>query len=118
MITFNELKKNFKKDNLVLLIRKIALLGVVATQFLAISLKDMGYERSYHMDLFESEFSQVERQVMVPTADLHKFGADYVLVLQSTHNLVAVIRKEEHYVTFSYTLADKFRDHGLIHFII
>jgi predicted enzyme involved in methoxymalonyl-ACP biosynthesis len=118
MITFNELKKNLKKDNSVLSIRKIALLGVVATQFLAISLKGMGYESSYYMDLFEAEFNQVERQVIDTKSDLHKFGADYVIVFQSTHNLLEVIRKDEEYVTFSYTLADKFGDHGLIRAII
>ncbi len=88
MITFNELKKNLKKDNSGHPTRKVALLGDVATQFLAISIKGMGYERNYNVNLLEAEFNQVERQVMDPTSDLHEFKADYTIVFQSTHKLL------------------------------
>jgi len=88
MLTFNDLKRNLKKDSSTLPSLKTALLGDVATQFLAISLKGMGYERNYHIELFEAEFNQIERQVLDPTSDLHQFGADYTIVFQSTHKLL------------------------------
>jgi len=88
MISFKELKQNLKKEHSSFPTRKVALLGDVATQFLAVSLKGMGYERKYNLDLFEAEFNQVERQVMDPTSDLHEFGADYTIVFQSTHKLL------------------------------
>lgn len=88
MITFQELKRNTKKDSSALTIRKIALLGDTATQFLSIAIRGMGYERGYHIDLFEAEYNQVERQVMDPTSDLYNFSANYTLVFQSTHKLL------------------------------
>lgn len=88
MITFKELKRNLKKEYAALPTRKVALLGDVATQFLSVSIKGMGFERNYNIDLFEAEFNQVERQVMDPTSDLHQFGADYTVVFQSTHKLL------------------------------
>lgn len=88
MITFKELKHNLKKDPSHLPVRKVALLGDVATQFLAVSLKGMAYEKGYQVDLFEAEFNQVERQVLDPGADLHQFGAAYTIIFQSTHKLL------------------------------
>jgi len=88
MITFKELKRNLKKDYSTLPNRKVALLGDVATQFLTVSIKGMGYERGYNLDIFEAEFNQIERQVLDPTSDLHQFGPDYNIVFQSTHKLL------------------------------
>lgn len=88
MITFKELKRNLKKEHSALPIRRVALLGDVATQLLTVSIQGMGYERNYHIDLFEAEFNQIERQVLDPTSDLHQFGADYTIIFQSTHKLL------------------------------
>lgn len=88
MITFKELKRNLKKDCTVLPMQKISLVGDIATQFMAVAIKGMGYERNYNIDLFEAEFNQVERQVMDPTSDMHHFGANYTVVFQSTHKLL------------------------------
>ena len=88
MITFKELKSNLKRDSSTFPILKVALLGDVATQFMAVSLKGMAYERNYNIDLFEADFNQVERQVLDPSSDLHEFGADYNIIFQSTHKLL------------------------------
>jgi len=88
MLSFKELKSNLKKDNSKFPVKKVALLSDVATQFLAVALKGMGYERNYGIDLFEAEFNQVERQVMDPTSDLYQFAPDYTVVFQSTHKLL------------------------------
>ena len=88
MITFQELKRNTKKDNSVFPTRKVALLGDTAIQFLSTAICGMGYEYGYYFDLFEAEYNQVERQVMDSTSDLYNFSADYTLVFQSTHKLL------------------------------
>lgn len=87
MITFKELRKNLKKDLKNLPSIKVSLVGDTATQFLATAIKGMGVERDYNIDLFEAEYSQVERQFMDPTSDLYEFDADYIIIFQSTHKL-------------------------------
>ena len=87
MYTFKELKKILKKDLTGLPSLKVALVGDTATQFLATAIKGMGVERGYNIDLFEAEYSQVERQFMDPTSDLYQFDADFIVVFQSTHKL-------------------------------
>ncbi len=86
MISFKELKRNLKKEispssSSV----KVALLGDTATQFLATAIKGWGVERGLHVDLFEAEYNQVERQFMDPTSDLYSFNPQYIVVFQSTH---------------------------------
>ncbi|WP_316746443.1 HAD-IIIC family phosphatase [Pedobacter gandavensis] len=88
MISFKELKRNLKKDPGSLPTRKVALLGDAATQFLAVAIQGMGYERNYNIDLFEAEYNQIERQVLDPTSDFYEFAADYSIVFQSTHKLL------------------------------
>lgn len=88
MITFKELKRNLKKEVFNLPIVKVSLLGDSATQFLATSIKGMGIERGYNIDLFEAEYNQVERQVLDPTSDLYQHDAKYTIVFQSTHKLL------------------------------
>ncbi len=85
MLSFKELKRNLKKDTTSLPSVKVALLGDTATQFLATAIKGWGVERGYHIDLFEAEYNQVERQFMDPTSDLYQFDAQYIVVFQSTH---------------------------------
>lgn len=88
MTTFQQLKKNLKHDLSSLPVKRLALLGDTATQFLAISMRGMGVERGYHIDLFEAEYNQVERQLLDLSSDFHIFNADYTVVFQSTHKLL------------------------------
>ena len=99
MKTFKDLKQNIKKDASSLPEVKIALLGDTATQFLAIALRGIGYERGYNINLFESDYNQIERQIFDPTSDYHCFGADITVVFQSTHKLLEhySLQKEEKY---------------------
>ncbi len=85
MISFKDLKRNLKKDNLSHQTVKVALLGDTATQFLATAIKGWGVEVGIHIDLFEAEYNQVERQFMDPTSDLYSFNPQYIVVFQSTH---------------------------------
>lgn len=82
------LKRLLKSDTTGMPVVKVSLLGDTATQFLATAIHGMGVERGYNIELFEAEYSQVERQVLDPTSDLHQFGAKYTVVFQSTHKLL------------------------------
>ncbi len=85
MLTLKELKRNLKKDFSYLPTINMALLGDTATQFLSTAIKGIGIERGYNINLFEAEYNQVERQFMDPTSDLYRFGAQYIVVYQSSH---------------------------------
>ena len=87
MYQFNELKRLLKGDLSGLPTLKVALVGDTATQFLATAIRGIGVVRGYHIDLFEAEYNQVERQFLDPTSDLYQFDADFVIVFQSTHKL-------------------------------
>lgn len=99
MQSFKDLKSNLKKDTANLLKIKVALLGDTATQFLAIALRGTAIERGYIIDIFEAEYNQIESQVMNSTSNLYQFGADYIIVFQSTHKLLekfSKIKPENH----------------------
>ena len=87
MLQYKDLKKNLKKDVSGFPSIKVALVGDTATQFLATALCGMGVERGYHINLFEAEYNQVERQFMDPTSELYTVDADIIVVFQSTHKL-------------------------------
>ncbi len=87
MITFNNLKKNLKKELTSLPTFKVAVVGDTATQLLCTAIRGMGVERGYNIDLFEAEYNQVERQLLDPTSDLYQFDADFIVIFQSTHKL-------------------------------
>ncbi len=88
MKDFKQLKRNLKKDLSSLPSLKVALLGDSATQLLATALRGEGVERGFHIDLYEAEYNQVERQVLDRTSELYQWGAKYVVVFQSTHKLM------------------------------
>ena len=87
MKSFKEIKRNLKQDLNGLPSIKVALVGDTATQFLTTTIKGMGVERGYNIDLFEAEYNQVERQLLDPTSDLYQFNADFIVIFQSTHKL-------------------------------
>jgi FkbH-like protein len=86
MKTLRELKK-FAKVELDVPKIKVALLGDTATQLLVTAIKGEAVDRGFSLDLYEGEYSQVERQLMDPTSELYEFDADIIIVFQSTHKL-------------------------------
>ena len=86
MKTLRELKK-LAKVELDVPKMKIALLGDTATQLLVTAIKGEAVDRGINLDLYEGEYSQVERQLMDSTSELYEFEADVIIVFQSTHKL-------------------------------
>lgn len=86
MRTLRELKK-LAKEELNAPKVKVALLGDTATQLLVSAIKGEAVDRGIAMDLYEGEYSQVERQLMDPTSELYEFDAEITIIFQSTHKL-------------------------------
>jgi FkbH-like protein len=93
--TFFELKKNLKKDFSELKSIKIALLGDTSTQFLAQAIRGCGYDNGFNLQIYESDFNQIERQVFDQNSELHEFKPEIVIIFQSTHKLLSTYNKLE-----------------------
>ena len=87
MTDLKQLKRLLKQDNTALPSVKVALLGDTATQLLATALRGTGVMRGLNIDLYEAEYNQVEHKLMDPDSELYAFGAEYVVLFQSTHKL-------------------------------
>lgn len=85
MLDFKALKKKLKENDRSFPTLKVALLGDTATQFLATAIRGTGVERGYHVELWEADFAQIERQFLDPASELHRFQAQYIVVFQSAH---------------------------------
>ena len=102
-MTFNELKKLSKTDTSGCPKLRAALLGDTATQFLAAALKGMSAKLGMNLDLFEADFNQVESLLSARNSELEKFGADFIIVFQSSQKLLEKhlkIRSDRYYISF------------------
>ncbi len=93
MPEFNELKKLLKKDHTGLPTIKMALVGDTATQLLSTALRGMGAKRGYNIQLFEGGYNQVEQLFLNSESELHHFGAEVIILFQSTHKLAKKLRQ-------------------------
>lgn len=84
MHAFNDLKKLARRhcDGTPV---KVALVGDTATQFLAVAMRGTAVSMGINMELWEADYSQVEYQLQDPASELHCFGAQYIVVYQSSH---------------------------------
>ncbi len=88
MKTFNELKKNLKKDTAGLQRVSIALLADSATQLFAQALKGYGYDRNYSFCLYEPDYNQIDSEVFNAQSGLYQSGCEFVLINLSTEHLL------------------------------
>lgn len=84
MHTFNNLKKLARQHCNGTPIR-VALLGDTATQFLAVAMRGTAVSLGLNLELWEADYSQVERQLQDPTSELYSFEPQYIVVYQSSH---------------------------------
>lgn len=93
-MNFSDLKKNLTKDSAKLPKIRVALCGDTSTQFLAIAIKGMGYERGYDLEMFEADFDQVEMQTLVPDSELNRFNPEILIVFQSSEKLLSTYNRK------------------------
>jgi FkbH-like protein len=85
---FSQLKSNLKKDFSPFKTKlKVALMGDSPTQLLRQALKGYGYEVAVDYDIFESDFDQIDQQILDPTSELYQSASDYIVVFPSVQKL-------------------------------
>jgi HAD superfamily phosphatase (TIGR01681 family) len=82
--SFNVLKKILKKDFSGFKKIKIALLGDSSTQLMAQCIKAYGYEEQINFDLYESDYNQIEQQIVDSSSELYQFQPEFIVIFQST----------------------------------
>ena len=86
-VNFLTLKKNAKQNMDELTKIKVAILGNCSTQHLATALKGYGYIEKYNFDIFDSDYNQIDSQIMDEMSELYSFLPDYVLIFMSSEKL-------------------------------
>jgi FkbH-like protein len=94
-MTFNELKKNLKKDFTGFQQLKLAILGDSATQLLAQAIRGAGYNHRLDIDVFDADYNQLDRQVLDLNSDLYKFQPDITVIFEAGHKLLQKFNKTE-----------------------
>lgn len=87
--TFGELKKNIKKDFSPLPIKKIAILGDTATQFLVLAIKGRGYDEGVNFEIFEAEYDQIDHEIIDTDSELYSTNPEYVIIFLSSQKLLS-----------------------------
>jgi len=106
---FVTLKKNLKKDFKGFTPRKVALLGDSATQFLAQATRAAGYNRKVDLQIFESDYDQIDLQIIDTASELYNFSPQYVVIFFCTQKLL------EKFYKSSYSDRVSFADNFLTH---
>lgn len=88
MKDFLQLKKNIKNDFSDLKTIKVAILGDTATQLLTQAIKGLGYDYGIHLQIWEADFNQIERQVYDFSSELYVCNPEIVIVFQASHKLL------------------------------
>ncbi len=89
----NKLLKSLKLPTEGLAKIKVALLGDSATQFLGKALIAQGKQHKLNIEFYESDFDQIDMQVLAPDSELYEFGADFIIIYQSTEKLLNQFQK-------------------------
>ena len=94
-MTFNELRKNLKKDFKGFKTLKLSLLGDSATQFLAQAIRGAGYEQQLDIDIYEADYNQTDRLIFDLGSELYEFGPNITLIFEAGHKLLQKFNKTE-----------------------
>jgi len=92
-MTFNELKKNLKKNFGACKPLRLAILGDSMTQFLAQAIRGAGYTHRLDITIFEADFNQIDRQIQDIRSDLYSFAPDITLIFEAGHKLLQKFNK-------------------------
>jgi FkbH-like protein len=84
---FKDLKRNLDKDFSGLPVRRIAVLGDTATQFLAVALRGHGYGEGINFEIFEADYDQLDRQIADPDSVLYRSNPEFVVLYVSSEKL-------------------------------
>ncbi len=86
-ITFKQLKKLSKADASALPQYKIAVMGDCATQHLATALRGYGIHMGLGLTVLDTDYNQIDAQVMDAASELYSFAPNAVLIQMCTEKL-------------------------------
>lgn len=86
-ITFKQLKKFSKADDSLLPQYKLAVMGDCATQHLATAIRGYGIYAGLGLSVFDTDYNQIDAQVMDPGSELYAFAPNAVLIQMCTEKL-------------------------------
>ncbi len=88
MVTFNQLKKNLKKDFDGLKQIKLSILAEDSSQLLVQAIKGYGYDLGYNIEINDCGYNELNLQVFDPNSQLYQFESDFILIIPSSHKLL------------------------------
>lgn len=94
MRTFKELKKAAKTAPSADKSTNVALLGDSSTQLLSTAIIGEANLRKMRFEIFESDYNQIDRQILDPTSDYHVFKPDFTIIFHSTHKFLEIFSNE------------------------
>ena len=94
MVSFNELKRNLRKDFSGFKKIKIALLSDTASQLLNNAIKAYGYEAQLDFDIYEADYNQIDLQIFDPSSELYSFNPDFIFINRCTEKLLKEFYKK------------------------
>lgn len=86
MKSLNDILKNLKKDFSGFQEIKVALLGDSSTQFIKQTLRGLGYEAGIDFSVYESNFGQIEQEILDSNSDLYKFSPEFVIIYKDSYH--------------------------------
>lgn len=86
-MTFQELKKNLKKDFTSFPKMKVAVLGDSATQLLCIALRGQGFEAGLDIGVLEGDYDRIYETAIDPGNAIYSEDISYIFIVQSTEKL-------------------------------
>lgn len=87
VVSYKDLKENLNKDFSPWPVRRVALLGDSATQFLAKAIRGQGFEEKMNLEVIEADFDQMERQILDPASELYEAKPEFIILYPSAERL-------------------------------
>ena len=84
---FKDLKTNLNEDFSSLPLRRVAVLGDSATQFLTQAIKTYGNEEKINFEIFEADFDQLNREILDADSELYDSDPEFVVLYLSAERL-------------------------------
>lgn len=88
MLSFNQLKRNLKKDSTKFKKIRVSVLAEDSSQLLVQAIKGYGIELGYDVEINDCGYNEVNLQIFEPNSQLHSFSSDFIIIFLSTHKLL------------------------------
>ncbi|MES2702324.1 MAG: HAD-IIIC family phosphatase [Bacteroidota bacterium] len=95
MRTFNELKKNLKKDFTGHKKIKLAVLADSASQLMCTAIRGHGYEAQLDYEIYEADYNQIDLQLFDQSSELYEFRPEYIFINRATEKLFKDFYKKD-----------------------